>query len=73
MNIVKPPIGVVPHWLVYEERMKNLNDAISRCLWYAAQNRATEPQAKLYTQISEWCEELKMLALLEAKLGEVSE
>lgn len=73
MNIVKPPLGVAPYWLVYEERMKNLSDAISRCLEHAALNHAIAPQAILYTQIAKWCEELKMLALLAATLDEVSE
>lgn len=64
----KPPIGASPHWFYTQKRMKELNEAIGRHLDFAYEQRALSKQAPRYELIAEWSEELKTLALLEARL-----
>ena len=67
MRNVKPPIGIAPHWYVNNERMRELCECIHRYLGYARAKNG-EARKETYTAIAEWCEELKTLALLEARL-----
>jgi hypothetical protein len=68
LNTIKPPLGVAPHWFVYNERMRELNEAVQRHLEHAAKYQAVEKQKERYQAIASWCDEIKALAMLEAKL-----
>ena len=63
----KPPIGPNPHWFVYNDRMKQLSEAISKYIDYAGSCHGVEKKQS-YDAIAGWCEELKSLALLESRL-----
>ena len=68
LTLNKPPLGVSPHWFVLPKRMAELHDAIGRWLDYLTTHQTTEYAAQGYECVAQWAEELKSLAMLEARL-----
>ena len=64
----KPPLGVSPHWFVYHQRMKELNDSIGNYLEYAHEHHCTIDTRPIYELIENWAKEIVWLASLEAEL-----
>lgn len=64
----KVPIGVSPHWFVYNKRIKDLNEAIGRYVDFAMENNLTVDTAEYYELIAKWANEIKKLAETEAEL-----
>lgn len=64
----KPPLGVNPHWFFLRSRIKELNDAIDRFLNHIEKTEHIESQVEHYELIAKYAEEIKQLALTEAKL-----
>lgn len=64
----KPPLGVAPHWFVYNKRMQELAEAIFNNLQYINKYENTLKSKENYRLIAQWSEELKSLALLESEL-----
>lgn len=64
----KPPLGVSPHWFLYNQRMEELAEAIQRYLQYIHQYENVHKSKEDYRLIAQWSEELKSLALLESEL-----
>ena len=64
----KPPLGVSPHWYVYNARMQELCESIKNHLEYIKVHHCIENSAQRYEVISQYAEELKTLASLEARL-----
>lgn len=67
-ELVKPPLGVGPHWFVYRQRIEELNKAIARYLEYIEKNQHTKDLKQEYVLIATWAKEIQQLALLEADL-----
>ena len=63
----KPPLGVSPHWFVYRQRIRELNEAIARHIDYIEQNQHIQNHSAYYEVIAQWATEIKALALLEAE------
>ena len=66
--VIKPPLGVSPHWFVYRRRMQELNDAIGRYIEHIALNQHIENHSEYYGAIAQWAKEIEALALMEAEL-----
>lgn len=64
----KVPLGVAPHWFVYNKRIKDLNEAIARYIDFSMENSLTSDTAQYYELISKWATEIKELAETEAEL-----
>ena len=67
-ELIKPPLGVYPHWLVYRQRIDELNIAIARYLEHTKKVQHTAELRREYEAIAEWAKEIQYLALLEADL-----
>lgn len=65
--MIKPPVGVSPHWFVYPKRMKELHEAIGRYLEHIEQHRHIENHELYYKAVASWAREIETLALLEAE------
>jgi len=65
----RPPIGVSPHWFVYNQRMQELTETIYNYLQYIYQHENMLRTKDNYLMIAQWSEELKSLALLEAEIN----
>lgn len=61
----KPPLGVMPHKIRLPERMKDIADAIRDYLVFVT-TECGDPE--YFEKISEWADELRGLAALEAEL-----
>ena len=72
LNELKPPLGVSPHWFTLRKRMIELNEAIQRYLEYTERDYQPGYIEQKYNIIAKWAEELKTLALLEARLTEMN-
>ena len=66
--LIKPPLGVSPHWFVYHKRMTELCDTIARYLAFIGDNQHIINHAQYYQAIAMWSKELEQLALLEAEI-----
>ena len=64
----KVPIGVSPHWFVYNQRIKDLNEAIGRYVDFAMENNLTVDTAEYYELIAKWANEIEFIANAEANL-----
>lgn len=64
----KPPLGVSPHWFVYNKRIKELNEAIGRYIAFAEENNLTTDTAQYYECIAKWANDISLIASAEAKL-----
>ena len=67
-ELIKPPLGVSPHWFVYRQRIDELNKAIARYLEHIKKVQYTAELRQEYEAIAEWAKEIQYLALLEADL-----
>ena len=67
-ELLKPPLGVSPHWFVYRQRIEELNRAIARYLEHIEKKQHTQELKQEYGAIAEWAKEIQHLALLEADL-----
>lgn len=64
----KVPIGVSPHWFVYNERIKEINQALGRYIDFISENNAVVDTVEYYELIAKWANEIKLLAEAEANL-----
>lgn len=69
----KPPLGASPHWFVYRQRIKELNEAIGRHIEYIDQHQHIERISAYYGAIAQWAKEIEVLALLEVELEKKGE
>lgn len=67
-DYIKPPIGVSPHWFVYNKRIKELSNAITRYTDFIMRYNNIQDGRDCYNVISEWANEIKMLAEIEIQL-----
>ena len=67
-KLIKPPLGVSPHWLVYRQRIEDLNEAIARYLEHIEKKHHIQELKQEYEAIAMWAKEIQYLALLEADL-----
>ena len=65
---IKPPIGVSPHWYVYNKRIKEVSEAITRYAEFALKHDAVRDSLEDYKLIAKWAMELKLLAETEIQL-----
>lgn len=68
--MIKPPLGVCPHWFVHPKRITELHGAIGRFIEHIESNRHIESHTEHYKAIALWAREIEVLALLEAELEE---
>lgn len=67
-NFIKPPLGVSPHWWVYNRRIKDLSEAITRYADFTGDHNHTLDVKEYYELMAKWATEIKLLAEAEAKL-----
>lgn len=65
---IKPPIGVSPHWYIYNKRIKELSEAITRYSDFIMRVINIQDERKNYEFISKLATEIKMLAEIEISL-----
>ena len=65
---IKPPIGVSPHWYIYNKRIKELSEAITRYSDFIMRGINIQDVRKYYEFISKLATEIKMLAEIEISL-----
>ena len=65
---INPPIGVSPHWFVYNKRITELSEAITRYAKFTMEYNACRNSIYDYEIISKWAAEIKMLAEMEIPL-----
>lgn len=59
---IKPPLGVSPHWYIYNKRIKELGEAITRYSDFIMHYPVVQDEREYYELISKWATEIKMLA-----------
>lgn len=65
---IKPPLGVSPHWYVYNKRIEELSNAITRYTDFIMRYNNIKDGRDYYNAIAEWANEIKMLAEIEIQL-----
>ena len=65
---IEPPIGVSPHWYVYNKRIEELSNAITRYTDFIMRYNNIQDGRDYYKAITEWANEIKMLAEIETQL-----
>ena len=65
---IKPPLGVSPHWYVYNKRIEELSNAITRYMDFIMRYNNIKDGRDNYNAIAEWANEIKMLAEIEIQL-----
>lgn len=65
---IKPPLGVSPHWYVYNKRIEELSNAITRYTDFIMRYNNIKDGRDNYNAIAEWANEIKMLAEIEIHL-----
>lgn len=65
---IKPPLGVSPHWYVYNKRIEELSNAITRYTDFIMRYNNIKDGRDNYNAIAEWANEIKMLAEIEIQL-----
>ena len=65
---IKPPFGVSPHWYIYNKRIKELCEAITRYSDFIMHYPDVQDEREYYELISKWATEIKMLAEIEIPL-----
>ena len=65
---IKPPLGVSPHWYVYNKRIEELSNAITRYTDFIMRYNNIKDGRDYYNAIAEWANEIKMLAEIETQL-----
>lgn len=65
----QPPIGVEPHWCKYQQRIKELSEAISRYVSYLdEQSTGNTRDIEVYELLHRWAFDLSEICKLEAIL-----
>ena len=67
-NNIKPPIGVSPHWYVYNKRIEELSKTITRYTTFIMEYNNILDGIDYYESIAKWADEIKMLSLIEIQL-----
>ena len=62
------PIGVAPHWVVQNERILKLSEAINRYATFLDTEAKLSNTKECYECIEKWADELKLLAKMEIQL-----
>ena len=71
MNEIKyMPIGVTPHWVVQNERILKLSEAVSRYAAFIDTEAKISNMKECYKYIAKWADEIKSLAEMEIRLFE---
>lgn len=65
---IKPPLGVSPHWYVYNKRIEELSNAITRYTEFIMRYNNIKDVRDNYNAIAEWANEIKMLAEIEIQV-----
>lgn len=65
---IKPPIGVSPHWYIYNKRIKELSEAITRYSDFIEKYVHIKDDRDYYKSIAKWADEIKKLAEIEISL-----
>lgn len=66
---IKPPLGVSPHWYIYNKRIKELGEAITRYSDFIIMHYSdVQDEREYYELISKWATEIKMLVEIEIPL-----
>ena len=65
---IKPPIGVSPHLYVYNKRIEELSNAITRYTDFIMRYNNIKDGRDNYNAIAKWANEIKMLAEIEIQL-----
>jgi len=69
VNDKKPPIGVAPHWHIYQQRIEELSSAICRWVEYTKnQSSGNTREVENYDLIANWAYELMEMCKLESQL-----
>ena len=68
MSYKKPPLGVSPHWYIYNKRIKELGEAIIRYADFTMENINLYDTKEYYALIAKWATEIKLLAEAEVQL-----
>ena len=65
----QPPLGVIPHWHSYHQRIKELSEGISRYVNYLdEQSTSNTRDIQTYELLHKWAFDLSELCKLEATL-----
>lgn len=64
------PIGVTPHWVVQNERILKLSEAINRYATFIDAEAEISNMKECYECIEKWADEIKSLAEMEIRLFE---
>ena len=67
-EISKMPKGATPHYIVHEERITELCNAISRRMEFMNSRGCSLDMIEGYYRIKEWAKEIEALAELEIKM-----
>ena len=65
---IKPPLGVSPHWYVYNKRIEELSNAITKHTDFIMRYNNIKDGRDNYNAIAKWANEIKMLAEIEIQL-----
>lgn len=68
-DYIKPPLGVSPHWHVYNKRIEELSNAITRYTDFIMRYNNIKDGRDNYNAIAGWANEIKMLAEIEIQLS----
>ena len=70
MKYEQPPIGAIPHWHKYHERIKELNGAITRYIEHLDKqsHSINTKDIETYELLHKWAFDLSELCKLEANL-----
>lgn len=72
-EVIKPPLGVTPHWMVNRKRIRELNSAIERCIERVGECVPGDDHSEMYLRIAIWAKELSTIALMESELVRMEE
>lgn len=67
-GFIKPPLGVSPHWFVYNKRITELSEAITRYSNFIMRYDNVKDGRHYYELIAKWATEIKTLAEMEIPL-----
>lgn len=65
---IKPPLGVSPHWYVYNKRIEELSNTITRYAEFIMRYNNIKDVRDNYNAIAGWANEIKMLAEIEIQV-----
>lgn len=66
---IKPPLGVQPSYMIYEDRILDLSKAICRYIEFLSTEKGTAKDREFnYRSIITWAKEIQLLAELEIKM-----